>query len=238
MVVFNFSYRDPSAPSITKRTARIMPRTLYRVPGTAAHELETAEAFLAPAVLLSPLSFPHLQVAGAAALVLRQRANRWLDAAAGGISPSIRCAPSSNSPSPSSSGFRFGPVSAQAVRWAKLPEASGFIPAFRFPRRRDRIAWPDGVSSWDFGWGVALRRLLHLYLSVPQVHGQIRCCAGLWSLEPILRLKVAAAAPGGHHELRLPREQGRHRGRWLPGVRPRAPRHGECPSAQPMMHFC
>jgi hypothetical protein len=166
MVVFSFSYRDPSAPSITKRTAQIMPRTLHRVPGTAAHELETAEAFLPPAVLLSPSLFSPSagcrrccsRPPPATESLARRRGGRLVSRL------SIRCAPSSNSPSPSSSGFRFGPVSAQAVRRAKLPEASGFIPAFRFPRRRDRIAWPHGVSSWDFGWGVALRRLFFIYI--------------------------------------------------------------------------
>jgi hypothetical protein len=99
-----------------------------------------AEGFLAPAVLLSPLSFPHLQAAGAAALVLRQRANRWLDAAAGGISPSIRCAPSSNSPSLVWLPIRSGQRPSRA-----LGEASGSFrvyPGISLPAtaRPDRLA--------------------------------------------------------------------------------------------------
>jgi hypothetical protein len=77
-------------------------------------------------------------------------------AAAGSTSPSIRCATHSKpslSPKPRA---RFGPV---ALR-AKLSEASGFIPAFRFPLP-DRLGLP--VFSACFGCGVAFRPLFHLY---------------------------------------------------------------------------
>jgi len=47
----------------------------------------------------------------------------------------------------------------------------------------------------------------------------------LWTLEPTFLVAVAVAVR--RHELRVPGEQGGHRGRWLPGVRSRPPRHGE-----------
>jgi hypothetical protein len=76
-------------------------------------------------------------------------------AATGGTSPSIRCGTHSKpslSPKP---GARFGPVTLRA----KLSEASGFIPAFRFPLP-DRL-WLPAFSAC-FGCGVAFRPLFHL----------------------------------------------------------------------------
>jgi hypothetical protein len=195
--------------------------------------LETAErqktqAFLASAILLLPLFPPICRLQ---ALLLSPSASERI----AGSTPRREVSRLRSGARPPRTPPRPPHLASAWVRSAPscaLGETSGSFrvyPAFRFPRRRrDRFA---GLTEFLAGiscWSVALRRLFHLYLSVPQVHWPIRCFVGLWSLEPILPLKVSVAAFCDHHELCVPREQDRHRGRWLPRVRSRAPRHGEC----------
>lgn len=218
-MVFNFSYRNPSVPSITKRTAQVMPRTLHKVPtDTAAHELETAEnprlsSSCSPALPPSLSPICRLQ-----ALLLSSSASERI----AGSTPrrEVSRLRLRSGARPPRTPPRLPHLASDSVRSAlstrALGEASGSFrvyPGISLPRDGgtgslglakflSRISVGASLSGAYF---ICIYRCLRFTAKFVAAWG-----FGVWSQSCALHWWQQRLVGCGHHEFRVPRKQGRH----------------------------